>query len=149
MGLSLQTDYALRTLIYLAARRQRATAGEVARFFHISEHHVAKVVHQLRRFGYIRSLRGVGGGIELARQPDSLSVGEVIQTFEGRTHLLECVGTDNVCVIQPNCRLRGVLARAEKIQMDYLKSVRLSDLVEPGGQLLELLPTVPHLGSPA
>jgi Rrf2 family nitric oxide-sensitive transcriptional repressor len=49
------------------------------------------------------------------------------------------VGRDNVCVIQPGCRLRGVLARAEKLQMDYLDSVRLTDVVQPGGQLLEIV----------
>ena len=51
---------------------------------------------------------------------------------------LECVGTDNLCTIQPGCKLRRVLAQAEQLQLDYLNSVRLSDIVRPGGQLLEI-----------
>jgi Rrf2 family nitric oxide-sensitive transcriptional repressor len=141
VALSLQTDYALRTLIYLAGRPARTQIGQVAEFYGISVHHVAKVANQLARWGYIRSVRGIGGGIELARRPQDIRVGEVVAASEGNMHLLECVSTDNLCVIQPACKLRGVLAHAEQIQMDYLNSVRLSDVVQPGGQLVELLPS--------
>jgi len=58
MPLTTQTDYALRTLMYLAARNGRATVADVAALFGISAHHVAKVVNQLARYGYIRSVRG-------------------------------------------------------------------------------------------
>jgi Rrf2 family nitric oxide-sensitive transcriptional repressor len=140
MALSLQTDYALRTLIYLAGKPGRTQIGPVAEFYGISVHHVAKVVSQLARWGYVRSIRGIGGGIELARKAEDIRVGEVVQASEGRMHLLECVGVENVCVIQPACKLRRVLARAEEMQMDYLNSVRLSDVVRPAGQLVDLLP---------
>ena len=69
MRLSLQTDYTLRTLLFLATRTGRATVSDVAEFFGISAHHVGKVVHQLGRLGYVRNRRGPGGGIELGRSP--------------------------------------------------------------------------------
>lgn len=131
MRLSLQTDFALRTLMYLASppARRRVTIAQVARFFRISAAHVAKVVNRLSRLGYVRSLRGAGGGISLAREPAAICIGEVVAAFEGNMHLLECVGTENVCVIQDHCRLRNVLARAEKIQRDYLNGVLLTDVI--------------------
>ena len=138
MRLALHTDYALRTLIYLAGRPGRASVGEVAAFFRISKDHVAKVVQSLVRLGYVRSIRGIGGGIELLKSPREIRVGQVILDFEGNMHLLECVGVEDVCVIQPGCRLKRVLAKAEKLQMDYLNSVKLADIVRPGGQLLEI-----------
>lgn len=138
MRLDLHTDYGLRTLIYLAGKPGRASAAEVAGFYRISKDHVAKVVQSLARLGYVRSIRGVGGGIELAREPDEVRVGQVIVDFEENMHLLECVGTPNVCTIQPGCKLRAALAQAERLQLDYLNTVRLSDIVRPGGQLLEI-----------
>jgi Rrf2 family nitric oxide-sensitive transcriptional repressor len=131
MRLSLQTDYALRTLMYLASKKagKRGNIADVAGFFDISEAHVAKVVNQLARLGFVRSVRGVGGGIELGRDPSQIRLGEVILAFEGNLHLLECVGTDNVCVIQDHCKLRTVLAKAERLQFEYLKGVRLADLL--------------------
>jgi len=140
MALSLQTDYALRMLIYLAGRPGRAQIAQVAEFYGISSHHLAKVALQLSRWGYVRSVRGLGGGIELAKRPEEIRVGEVVTASEGNSHLLECIGTPDVCVIQPGCKLRRVLAHAEALQMEYLNNVRLSDVVRPAGQLVDLLP---------
>jgi len=141
MRLALQTDYALRILIYLAGHPGRSQTADVASFFDISKDHVAKAAGGLTRSGYIRSIRGVGGGIELAREAGEIVIGQVILQFEGNMHLLECNGAEGVCVIQPACKLRGVLAEAERLQMEYLNSVRLSDIVNPGGELLELMPS--------
>lgn len=138
MQLTIQTDYALRTLMYLASRDDRATVAEVAALFDISANHVAKVVNQLSRFGYIRSVRGLGGGIELAVPLDEIRLGEVIERFEGNLHLLECVGTEGVCVIQPFCKLKGVLAEAERLQREYLNSVTLADVAPSRRQLKQL-----------
>jgi Rrf2 family nitric oxide-sensitive transcriptional repressor len=130
MRLSLQTDYALRTLLYLATRPgQRSTVADVAGFYAISAHHVGKVVHQLGRLGYVRNHRGPRGGIALAREPAAIRVGQVILDFEGDLHLLECVGTPGVCVIQPGCLLRDVLAEAERLQFEYLNRVTLEALL--------------------
>ena len=96
------------------------------------------MVQRLAKLGYIRGIRGIGGGIELRKKPAEVRVGQVILDFEGGMNLLECVSTENVCVIQPGCRLRKVLAQAEQLQMEYLNSVKLSDVVKPGGQLLEI-----------
>ena len=97
MRLAMQTDDALRMLMYLAFRQERANAADDAEFYGISASHVAKVVNQLARWGTIRSIRGAGGGIELARNPADVTVGEVIAAFEGPMHLLDCVGTPDVC----------------------------------------------------
>ncbi len=134
MRLALQTDFALRTLLYLGSRPERATVQEVAEFYRISVHHLGKVVHQLGRLGYVRNLRGPGGGMELARAVEGITVGEVVRAFEGtNVHLLECVETPGVCVIQPGCTLRGVLAEAERRQMEYLDSVTLATLLPAKG----------------
>jgi Rrf2 family nitric oxide-sensitive transcriptional repressor len=129
MRLSLQTDYALRTLMFLATRSGRTTVADVAGFFGISAHHVGKVVHQLGRLGYVINHRGPSGGIALARQPGAITVGRVVQDFEGNMHLLDCVGAPDQCVIQAGCTLRRVLNEAERIQMNYLDSVTLESLL--------------------
>ena len=101
---------------------------QVAQLYGVSSDHMAKVVNKLARLGYIRSIRGIGGGIELARQPQAIHLGEVIEAFEGNMNLLECVATENVCAIQPFCKLKGVLAEAERVQLDYLNSITLADV---------------------
>ncbi len=129
MRLTTLTDFALRILMYLAATGARSTAAEVARRYGVSANHMSKVVNQLARLGYVRSARGIGGGIELARPPAEICIGEVIEALEGNMHLLECVATQDVCAIQSFCKLKGVLAKAERVQLDYLNSVTLADVM--------------------
>jgi Rrf2 family nitric oxide-sensitive transcriptional repressor len=138
---SLQTDYALRTLMYLATRRERATIDNVATLFGISKTHVAKVVNQLARLGYLRSVRGIGGGIELCRDPAEVTIGEVVLSFEGSLNLLDCVTLENVCSIERFCKLKGVLAEAERRQVEYLSSICLADVLPTRRQLATIEPS--------
>jgi Rrf2 family transcriptional regulator, nitric oxide-sensitive transcriptional repressor len=139
MSLAMHTDYALRTLLYLGAKKERATVDEVAKFYGISLNHLGKVVHRLGRLGFAKNVRGPGGGIELAVKPGEISVGAVVRAFEGReVHFLECIETPGVCVIQAGCKLRGVLAEAERRQMEYLNGVTLADLLPLKAGVLEL-----------
>ncbi|MFG0261765.1 MAG: RrF2 family transcriptional regulator [Novipirellula sp. JB048] len=138
MKLTMQTDYALRTLMFLATRTSRAKVAEVASLFGISVNHVAKVVNLLARFGYIRSTRGIGGGIELALQPDKILLGKLIEQVEGDLNLLTCVGSDDSCAIHSFCKLRGVLAEAERVQLEYLNSVTLADVVPKRGEFTRM-----------
>lgn len=135
MKLATQTDYALRTLMFLATRETRAHVADIANLFGISVNHVAKVVNLLAREGYITSTRGVGGGIELAGHPEDISIGAVVALVERDMHLLSCVGSDDTCVIHSFCRLKGVLAEAERIQREYLDSVTLADVIPTRRQL--------------
>jgi Rrf2 family nitric oxide-sensitive transcriptional repressor len=138
MRLALQTDYALRTLMFLAWQDGRQTAASAAAFFGISATHLAKVVNQLARLGFVRSIRGVGGGIELARPAAEITVGEVIAAFEGSLQLLDCVTTDGVCAIESFCKLKNVMSEAEQLQTKYLATVTLEDVLPTKRQVLKV-----------
>ena len=93
MKLTTFTDYSLRVLIYLAAQPgQRARIAEVARTFGVPENHLVKVVHFLGKAGWLRNVRGNGGGMELACAPEAIRVGAVIRATEGDPQLAECFG---------------------------------------------------------
>ncbi|MFN3651676.1 MAG: RrF2 family transcriptional regulator [Armatimonadota bacterium] len=130
--LNLSTDYALRTLLFLASRPGgHCSTREVAEFYEISADHVSKVVQTLARAGVVRAERGRGGGIRLARKPADVTVGEIVELFEGPVALLACVNTDDVCTIQPSCRLRLILDDAGRQLILRLRQVTLSDLAVP------------------
>jgi len=141
MRLTTHTDFALRTLMYLATVAARATAGEVAQLYGVSANHMSKVVNQLARHGYIRSIRGVGGGIELAKKPEDIRLGDVIEVFEGNMHLLDCISTEDVCAIQSFCKLKDALAEAERVQLEYLNSLTLADVAPTKRQLGRVAPS--------
>ncbi len=146
LRLNLATDYGLRILLFLAhAPDDTPSTGEIAHFYRISPDHVRKVARQLAQHHFVTTVRGRSGGLRLARPPGSISVGEVVELLEGPTGLLECVLHDGVCVVQPQCRLRHVLADAGARLIADLRRVMLSELVADGGELVRLdpAPTIP------
>lgn len=124
------TDYSLRVLIYLAAEPdRRATIAEIARAFDISENHLTKVVHLLGKQGWVETVRGKGGGLLLAKQPQDICIGKVIRDTEGAAMPAECFALDGGhCVISSCCRLKGVLAEAVKAFYAVLDNYTLADI---------------------
>lgn len=141
MQLTLHTDYALRLMIQLAMRApQRLTLEEVARAYGISKNHLTKVAQTLTEHGLIRSVRGRGGGLELACDPETVTAGAVVRMTEENLNLVECFSSQrNTCPITPACRLKQTLGRALNAFLDELDKVTLADLAEPRGELMALL----------
>jgi Rrf2 family nitric oxide-sensitive transcriptional repressor len=129
MRLTTFSDYSLRVLIYLAAEPgRRATIGEIARAFGVSENHLMKVVHFLGKAGWLRNVRGKGGGMELARPPEEIRIGAVIRGCETQLPA-ECFDRDtNRCVITPACQLRHVLKEATDTFYASLDRYTLADI---------------------
>src|SRR5262245_49523080 len=114
MRLKLQTDYALRTLLFLAAAPRICSVDDIAGAFGISREHLVKVVQELARRGFVKTTVGRAGGAQLAREPASITVAEVVEAFEGRQQVLECLAQPEVCVLEPGCDLRRLLIKAEQ-----------------------------------
>ena len=113
MRLTFQTDYALRMLIYLTTNSGPATVADVAASYGISRNHLLKVARRLGKYGYIRTLRGRTGGIELAQRPEDINLGAVVRRMEDDFALVECMRPDGGgCVISPVCRLKGLVGKA-------------------------------------
>jgi Rrf2 family nitric oxide-sensitive transcriptional repressor len=126
MRLTRYTDYALRVLMHLAARPdQLSSIGEIARAYGISHNHLMKVVHDLRKEGFVESVRGRSGGMRLARAPADINIGEVVRHTEEGFDLVEC----GSCIIAPACALTGVLNEALNGFMAVLDRHTLGDLV--------------------
>ena len=140
MRLTTFSDYTLRVLMFLAVERDRlATIPEIAAAYGISENHLMKVVHQLAKAGYVESLRGKGGGIRLAREPQAINLGEVIRLTESDFALAECLGGGAQCRIQPSCRMKAILSEGVAALFLVLDAYTLADLLaDPAGRPLPL-----------
>ena len=141
MRLTTFTDYSLRVLMYLAAvPGRRATIGEIARAFDVSENHLMKVVHALGKSGLLANVRGRGGGLGLARAPQAISIGAVVRATEGEAVPAECFDcAANTCDLARVCRLRGVLAEAVDAFHAVLDRYTLADLVQNRQALVRVL----------
>ena len=134
-------DYSLRVLIFLACEPgRRATIGEIAQAFQISENHLTKVVHFLGQQGWVATVRGKGGGLALAQEAATIAVGEVVRHTEGEAMPAECFDKDhNTCAIVRACRLQGVLREAAEAFQSVLDGYTLADLVHNRATLSRML----------
>jgi Rrf2 family nitric oxide-sensitive transcriptional repressor len=141
MRLTLFTDYALRTLIYLGAHPQQVIpAAAVADAFGISSDHVAKAAKWLTQRGYVATQRGKSGGLQLARTPSSIRIGQLISEAEPNMELLECFNAEtNLCPLTPSCRLKKALYEARQAFVAALDEYTLADLLDNAPRLVRLL----------
>ncbi len=141
MQLTRFSDYALRTLLYLGAHpNQVVSATTISAAYGISNHHLVKAAKWLTQQGYVRAHRGKGGGMTLARPPEDIVIGKLIQGTEPHLDLLDCFDADTAtCPITPACRLRTALMRARDAFLRELDQVTLADLLDNRHELVQLL----------
>jgi len=140
MRLTVHTDYALRTLLYLGLHGERlGSIRAIAQAYDISENHLTKVVHRLGRGGFVNTVRGRGGGIRLARPPAAIRIGDVVRRTEEDMALVECFGSANTCRITAACRLRGAFDEALRAFLAVLDGYTLADLLGAPEMLADTL----------
>lgn len=141
MQLTQYTDYSLRVLIYLGSNPdRRCTISEISEAFCINRNHLVKVVHQLSSTGWIKTIRGKSGGMELGMPPAKINIAEVVAFTEPSLDLLECFDVEtNTCPILPACALRHALYKAQKAFMDVLAAYSLADVVQNKAEINMLL----------
>ena len=130
MKLTAYTDYALRTLMYLATHRDRlVTIAEIADTHGISKNHLMKVVYQLGLSGMVETVRGRNGGLRLNREPADINIGAVVRNTETDFHMAECFDpSGDHCLYSPACALKGALQSATAAYLDKLDKVTLASL---------------------
>jgi Rrf2 family nitric oxide-sensitive transcriptional repressor len=130
MRLSVQTDYALRTLMYLAANDGQHSIAKIARQYGISKNHLMKVAQRLAAEGFVDSIRGRSGGLLLNQPAAAINVGQVVRTFEEYGAFVECFdGADGGCVVTPVCGLRHALADGIEAFLRHLDGFTVADLI--------------------
>lgn len=137
MRLTLHLDYAMRSLIFLAAHpNERIKTGQISAAYGISKHHLVRVIQGLEKAGYVRLAHGRSGGIELARDPREIILGDVMRAMEPNMKLVECFDLrTNTCPILPVCKLKRVLKEASDAFVASLAQYSLADVATPRAAL--------------
>ena len=126
MKITRYTDYALRVMVYLANAPEGLVAiHTLARACDAPENHIMKVTPTLVRGGFVKSMRGRGGGLKLARPPEEIRLGDIVQVTEGKFDLGDC----GDCSLVDCCKVRRALAHAGDAFLAALNEYRLSDMM--------------------
>jgi Rrf2 family nitric oxide-sensitive transcriptional repressor len=133
MQLTIFSDYALRSLMYIASHpEKRSSVREISEHYNISRNHLVKVIHKLALLGYITTTKGKGGGLAMARSSQALRLGDLIQQLEPHMDLVECFNKEtNTCRITNTCRLKHCFKEANMAFIHTLNQYTLADIIKP------------------
>jgi len=132
MKLSTKGRYGTRALLDLALHRGEGPIllRDIAQRQQISLRYLEHLITPLIAGGIVRSARGAGGGVLLARLPEEIRLSEVIQLLEGSIAPVECVNNPGICSRSKLCVTRDIWGELKKVMNGVLESTTLQDLIE-------------------
>ena len=126
-----EADYAVRCVLEVA-RVGRTSAAQVARMQSISPTFLGKIVQSLAKSGILATKRGVGGGISLAKDPEEITLLQVIEAVGGPLVINECLQSPDACGQVHNCPAYPYMCEAQDRLRDSL-DVSVARLLERTG----------------
>ncbi len=133
MKISSRGEYGLRAMLEMALHypdRVPVRNIDISRRQGIPEQYLKQLIPILRKTGLVKSLRGPNGGHSLSRDPQSISVAEVVRALEGPLAPMDCVtNSDHFdCVFTANCSIREVYTAVTLAMEQILQSITLADM---------------------
>jgi Rrf2 family cysteine metabolism transcriptional repressor len=131
MWVSTKAQYGLRALIEIGRQGGGAVPlKDVSERQGLSQHYLEQIASNLRRAGFIRSIRGAHGGYRLARPADQINAYDVVTALEGSIAPVQCVEDDHTCDSQNVCGTQDLWFRVDAALRDVLGGTTLADLIE-------------------
>jgi FeS assembly SUF system regulator len=129
--LSKTTDYGIVLLAGLARdpSAEPRNARDLAQSSDLPVPMVSKILKALAREGLLVSQRGSKGGYRLAREPEELTVSEMIRVLEGPVALTDCAIGPTLCEHETMCAVREPWQLISRVVEKALADVTLADLV--------------------
>jgi len=110
-----ETDYAVRTVLYLARERDgNANVTEIAHAMHIPKSFLAKILQRLVRHHILHSMRGVNGGFTLAKKPSEITLLAVMEAIQGPAGINVCAIDSKRCKLSSTCSVHPVWVEIRK-----------------------------------
>lgn len=132
MQLNITTDYAVRIILYLGITQRITTSAEIAKEMSIPANYVPNIVKKLRDNGLVNATFGPMGGYRLAKEPQEISLLEIITIMEGKIHINRCLEDDHFCSRNgPEfCSVHDVYKQCEEQMVNILAAHSVADLLK-------------------
>jgi FeS assembly SUF system regulator len=129
--LSKLADYGVIIATALASAPGQMTATQLAARTVLPQTTVAKVLKLLAKAGIVTALRGAAGGYRLAREPEEISISDIVASIDGAFALTECTSHAGHCVRNQFCPTRPHWAKINDAVAAALAEVTLAEMSAP------------------
>lgn len=132
LKISQKLEYAMRAMIELAQRKDEGVlvpAREIAERQQIPLRFLEQQLGALSKAGIVESFRGSGGGCKLAREPDTITVGQIADAIEGQMFPVFCLEpSDHTCFQDSRCGLQGFWGDVARAVSTVFDETTVADL---------------------
>jgi len=132
-------EYAIRALVFLARFPDHGAARGIAKAEGLPAPVLGKVLQELVRKGLLESRRGPGGGFRLARNPQLITLRDVVAAIDGLDQFAECAVGLEGCSDESPCPLHDTWKGLRTKLMNYLETTTLTDMAAALTRKKELL----------
>jgi len=132
MRLTTKGRFAVTAMVDLALRQNGGpvTLSAISERQHISLSYLEQLFGKLRRHKLVSSVRGPGGGYNLAQPTREMSVADIILAVDEPLDATQCGGKENCVDGEKRCMTHDLWATLNTKMFEYLSSVTLQDLVD-------------------
>ena len=132
MKLTTRSRYGTRMLLDMALNHEDGPVqiGEIAKRQGISVKYLEQLIIPLKKAGYVSSVRGPKGGHMLAKEPEEITIGEIVHLLEGGFQLTDCLVSPTKCDRADQCATRAMWAEATQAMREKLNGTTLADLMK-------------------
>jgi len=132
MKLSTRSRYGARILVDLARHNGQGPVqiGEISKRQDISVKYLEQLIRPLNQASMVTSVRGPNGGHLLAKNPEEISLGQIVRLFEGQSELVECISNPEQCNMSDDCQVRLAWKDATRVLYEKLDSTSIADLLD-------------------
>lgn len=132
MQLKLTTDYAIRTIVYLATQSGITSVAEIGSKMGISENYLMKVLKALKDAGLVAGYQGKRGGYAISKKPEEISLWDIVEVMEGTTKVNRCLEKDGFCSRHGTqfCMIRRYYQELQDQIEDYLTGITIDKVLE-------------------
>lgn len=122
-------DYAARALVFMArANKPTVSVALMMEPVGVTGPFLRKIMQKLHKAGIVHSVKGKGGGFALARNPEHITLRQLMDVLQGRLKLNDCVFGQKVCQHHAACILRHKIAGMETRLLAEIDGVTIKDL---------------------
>ncbi|MCP5274040.1 MAG: Fe-S cluster assembly transcriptional regulator IscR [Burkholderiales bacterium] len=131
MRLTTKGRFAVTALLDLAMQQSNSpvTLADISQRQKISLSYLEQLFAKLRQSELVDSVRGPGGGYCLAKDPEQVSVADIILAVDEPIDATQCGGKEN-CHNDSKCMTHDLWAKLNDLIFEYLGAVTLKELVD-------------------
>jgi Rrf2 family protein len=131
MQLTRGTEYAIRALVYLSMRQSEdpILLAEIAEGIGAPPNYLSNIFQILSRLELVRSHRGAKRGYSLAKDPEQISLRDIVEGIEGPISVSSCNVDKSWCEYDGDCAMFEVWDDLQNTITAKLEKAKLSKLV--------------------